>query len=142
VGKTLLHRLFGIGRIPGDLRAMLEAEGLLAFDEGIGGWIVTRNFRAPGKRSNFRMSGFTGFLAVTERRVIAHAYGRRILNVPYDDPSFAALRVDLARPDRIEISFDAGTFHPDWSGGIVLRFNTAMAGTFFDILGVRLVERD
>ena len=139
--KTILYRLFKVGGIPQQLRPRLESEGMLVFDEGIGGWIVMKDFRAPGKRSKYRMTGFSGFVAVTRRRVIAHAYGRRMLNVPFDDSRIYALTVKLVNSNRIEWSFESSVFHSDWSGRITLRFNTPKANEFYDIF-TRMVPED
>jgi hypothetical protein len=41
MNKTLLYRLFGLGRIPRHLRPLVESEGIVVADEGIGGWFIT-----------------------------------------------------------------------------------------------------
>jgi hypothetical protein len=48
--KTLPYRLFGLGRIPRQLRPMLESEGIVVADEGIGGWFITKHVNGPGRR--------------------------------------------------------------------------------------------
>jgi hypothetical protein len=59
--KTISYRLFSIGGISKKLRPVLEKEGMLVCDEGIRGWFVTKNFKAPGKRFWYRQEGFSGF---------------------------------------------------------------------------------
>ena len=128
--KTLLYRLFKIGKMPGKLKKVLETENLILFDEGIGGWLIMKNIRAPGKRFKHRIVGFTGFLAVTEKRIIAYSYWKHILNVPVDHPNFRTLRCELANPCRIEITYESSHFNEKWTGEIKLRFNTEKASEF------------
>lgn len=132
--KKWLYRLFRIGGIPAKLRPVLESEGLVVRDEGIGGRMVMEDFKAPGKRFNHRRTGFTGFLAVTQKRVIAHAFGKRILHVPFDHSKFDALQAKLVDPEHIELSFESSDFQDTWSGRVLLRFNTPKAARFFDAL--------
>lgn len=132
--KSLFYRFFGLGKIPKPLRRTLEAERIEVSDEGIGGWIVYKNFKAPGKRFYRRMKGFAGFLVVTRKRVIAYAFRSRMMNIPLDDPKLEAVSITLPNPERIEFSFESSVFHPDRSGEVTLRFNTSQAETFYDIL--------
>ncbi|MEJ7848655.1 MAG: hypothetical protein WKF92_11275 [Pyrinomonadaceae bacterium] len=48
MSKTFLYRFFGIGGIPTNVRAEIEREGVVLFDEGIRGTVTYINFRAPG----------------------------------------------------------------------------------------------
>ncbi|HUV13386.1 MAG TPA: hypothetical protein VMY18_07060 [Acidobacteriota bacterium] len=132
--KTLLYRLFGIGGIPKKVRPSLEAEGILICDEGIGGWMIMKNFKAPGKRFKHRMEGFSGFLALTNIRLISYAYGKRIVNVPLNHPKIAGIHCAMVNPNKIELSFDAAVFQDDREGMITLRYNTPMAQQFCDKL--------
>lgn len=132
--KTILYRLFKIGGIPKKLRPVLESEGMLISDEGIGGWLIMKDFRAPGKRFKYRMEGFSGFLAVTRKRIIAYSYWKAILNLPYDASAPAEIQSRLVNPSQIELSFESSIYHEDWSGMITLRFNTPKAKEFHEIL--------
>jgi hypothetical protein len=139
--KTILYRLFKMGKIPKALRPGLESEGMLVCDEGIGGWIIMKDFRAPGKRSKYRMTGFSGFLAITRKRIIAYAYGRRMINVAFEDARIYALNVKLVNPNRIECAFESSTFHRDWSGRITVRFNTPKAAEFLGVFNKMVAEQ-
>jgi len=131
MSKTLLYRLFRVGGIPKRLRPILEDEGIIVADEGIGGWLITRDFRAPGRRFRNRAEGFTGFLAITSKRVVAFAYGKPVINVPVDDPRLSGFEVRLNHPAQLEISFEASVFRPGWQGRMVLRFDTPKARQFY-----------
>jgi hypothetical protein len=134
MGKTILYRLFGLGSIPKNLRPVLQSEGIIISDEGIGGWFVTKNLKAPGRRSFHRKTGFSGCLVVTKKRIVSYTYARRQINIPVDDPKLAAFRVDLPKRHTVSLSFESSVFHDDWQGVIELRFNTEKAQEFFDVL--------
>ena len=139
MGKTILYKLFKLGGIPNKVRPVLEAEGLVLYDEGIGGWIVTRKFKAPGKRFRHRWKSFSGFLAITEKRVISYGYFHPQINVPVDDPRLSSLHTELVGEQKLSISFETSLFHSDWQGVIELRFNTPKAREFHQrLLGLGL----
>ncbi len=128
--KTILYRLFGIGRIPKDHRAVLESEGLVLFDEGIGGSVILRKFKAPGRRHSWRKSWFSGSVAFTNKRVIAFAYSRQIINVPFDDPRVERLNCTAEDDTCLYFSFESGDFSDDMSGTVEVRFRTPHARLF------------
>jgi len=132
--KTISYRLFSIGGISKKLRPVLEKEGMLVCDEGIRGWFVTKNFKAPGKRFWCRQEGFSGFLAITEKRIIAYAYWKLIINLPFDDAKLSAINAELINPNRIDLSFESSVFHHDRQGIITVRFYTEKAQKFYDTL--------
>ncbi len=131
--KTILYKLFKIGGIPKNLRPMLETEGFVVYDEGISGSVFMKDFKSPGRWAKHRKEWFTGFLAVTRKRVIAQAYGKRIINTPLDHEKFQSIEVKLVNPGRIEFAFESSDFHSNWSGWIVLRFNTLKAQEFYRV---------
>ncbi len=125
--KTLLYTLFRVGRVPRRLRPALEAEGLVLVDEGLRGSIAYRHFRAPGKRFRRRREWFTGSVVLTRARFLVFAYGRRLVNVPLDDPRLAGIDVREQAPFTLLLGFDAGLFHPERSGRVEISFRTGHA---------------
>jgi len=91
--KTLLYRLFGLGKIPRQLRSMVESEGIIVADEGIGGLFIAKHVNGPGRRYRNRAEGFTGCLVVTKKRVLCYTYGKRQINISVDDPRVSELQV-------------------------------------------------
>lgn len=128
--KTLLYRLFKIGGIPKKLRPVLESEGIVVCDEGIGGWAYMKEFRAPGKRFLHRITGFSGFLVITHKRVIAYAYWKPVINVQVDDPRVSEIKSKLVDPEHLELSLESSMFNADWRGRILFRLNTPKAREF------------
>ena len=130
--KTLLYRLFGWGKIPKRLRPVLEGEGIALVDEGIGGSVTMRNFRAPGRRYSWRRTWFSGSLVLTEKRFWAFAFSKPLISVPLDDDSMAQLHCGLLDNGNLGIRFDVAAFHDGWKGTIECRFATDRASIFLD----------
>ena len=134
MSKTLLFRLFGVGKIPEKIRPHLEAEEIVVADEGIGGWYRTRDLKAPGKRFIRRREGFSGCLVITKKRLVCYTYRKRQISISVDDPKLAALFVDLPAPETLSLTFESSDFQDDWHGVIELQFKSDKARQFFDVL--------
>jgi hypothetical protein len=135
--KTLLYRLFGVGKIPASLAAQLKGEGILLSDEGIKGSVTYIDFRAPGKYSNWRRQWYTTAIALTEVRLVALRNSQTIINVPLTDERIRSMRFSLEKSDTLLVAFDAALFHQDWSGTIEYRFRTEQAQAILDKLRER-----
>ena len=134
MAKALLYQLFKTGSIPAEMHEKLEAEGLVAADEGLRGTWFSKDFKSPNRRSLYSSRGFVGFLAVSQKHIFAYAFGRPQINLPVDDPRVANLHSELVGEDKICISFESAYFHSDWQGVVELRFKTEKVHTFHDAL--------
>jgi hypothetical protein len=132
--KSLLYRLFGLGSIPRHLRPLVESEGIVVADEGIGGWFLAKHVNGPGRRYRNRAEGFTGCLVVTKKRVLCYTYGKRQINISVEDPKVSELRVTLLKAETLSIAFESSVFREEWRGVIEFRFNTERAQLFHDTL--------
>jgi hypothetical protein len=129
--KTLLHRLFGAGRIPGQYAPRLRAEGIVLSDEGIGGSITLKNFRAPGRWHSWKRNWFTGCVVLTKRTFAAFALGKPIIYVPLDHKRLSELHLSVV--DRVLfVGFDAAAFNEGWTGMVECRLKTAEAQLFVE----------
>jgi hypothetical protein len=133
--KTILYRLFGIGKMPAQWRSTIDSEGVVLFDEGIGGSITYRDFSAPGRRSSWRKVAFSGSIALTKTRLLALQYANPAINVPLDDPRLQQMQFSVEGEDKLLVAFNANLFHNDWSGTIEYRFRTEQAPAFLKSLG-------
>ena len=138
MAKTLLYRLFGVGRMPAPWRSTIESEGVILIDEGIAGSVTYRDFRAPGKRSAWRKVAFSGSIALTKTRLLALQYANPAINIPLDDERFKQLRISVEGEQTLLVAFDASLFHDDWSGTMEYRFRTSQAKTLFETLRARI----
>ncbi len=69
---VFLRKLLRIGGLPAELRAEVEAEGVIYFAEYVP---VTRRFsgKIPGKRAHGNVASYVGSLVLTNQRVLGHA---------------------------------------------------------------------
>lgn len=132
--KTLLYRLAGLGKIPAELAATLKGEGVRLMDEGIKGSVTYRDFRAPGRRSDWRRQWFTAAIALTEARLVATQNSVTAINVPIGDERLRRMNFSVEDGGTLLITFDPALFHPDWSGTMEYRFKTDQAQQFLDRL--------
>ena len=126
MAKSLLYRLFGVGRIPKLIGDRLRMEGIVIADEGIPGSVTYRDFRAPGRYSSWRKQAFIGSLVVTNIRLVGLMQSRFAIDVPFTDQRIRQLQISRER-DSLLITFDASLFHDDWSGTIEYRYRTSQA---------------
>ncbi len=135
--KTLLYRLFRIGKIPDQLNAQIRSEGILLQGEGIPGSVTYSSFHRPGRYDSWRRMWYTAALVVTQTRLLALVYSRPAIDVPFADERFRGLDFSLEKADTLRVAFDAALFHADWSGKIDYRFGTPQAQAFLDLLKAR-----
>ena len=141
MAKTLMYRLFGLGRFYEPLATALRREGVVLLDEGIAGSVTYVNFRAPGRFSGWKRQWYTSSIALTSVRLVATQYAATAIDVPFTYKHFGGLNFALDRGDILVISFDASLFHGDWSGSITYRFRTPQAPAFLDLLRERSTAR-
>jgi hypothetical protein len=132
VAKSVLYRLFGVGKIPEALLTRLEGEGVLLLDEGVRGSVTYRDFRSPGRYSSWRRQWYTSSIALTKVRLVALRRSAPIIDVPLTDERIRRLRLLPEGGDTLLVAFDAALFRDDWSGTIEYRFRTPQARLFVD----------
>jgi hypothetical protein len=132
--KSILYRLFKVGSTPRKIRSVLEQEGIVLSDEGIGGWFIARNVKGPGKRYVHRREGFSGCLVITKKRIICYTYWKRQINISVDDPRLSELYVDATDQQKLSVSFESSVFRDGWEGVIEYRFKTDKAIQFQEAL--------
>jgi hypothetical protein len=117
---TIGYHLFGIGKLPDDLRASLAGDELLALLEGIR---VEERFagHVPGLYSRGRTFRFSGSLAATSRRVVACLGSWVAFDTRWDaDDASPAKAVFSA--DGLALSVDVSRIDAAWTGELTLRF--------------------
>ena len=132
--KTILYRLFRVGSIPRKVRPVLEQEGIVLSDEGMGGRFIARNVKGPFKRYVRRTEGFSGCLVITRKRIICYTYWKRQISISVEDPRLSELYVDATDRQKLSISFESSVFRDGWEGVIEYRFKTDKAIQFQEAL--------
>ena len=97
MSKTLLYRLFGLGRIPQEAKHQIQKEGVILLDEGIGGSVTFKRFRAPGKYDGWRRIWFSGSVVLTRDHFLAFKYSQPIIGVAWIDKKLKELDVRLEK---------------------------------------------
>jgi hypothetical protein len=143
--RQKLAAILRLGQLPQTVRAQLESEGrILYLAEGIKETAVFRDYRGPYNYALARWMAFTGYFALTERRLVAKAkaYHEINVNVAYDDPRFKAITFTV-RPRYLALAFDASTQSPQASGQIEVRLHLpdqAAATKILEQAGARIVS--
>ena len=105
------------GRLPDELRAELEAEGLELLEERVEATVIYRGYEVPGQRPRSGVQKGLVALALTERRLVVQGTG--------------SIRLEWLRGQAAGgyIQYDAATANPPRSGEIELRLETPRAAT-------------
>lgn len=132
--KTFLYKIFGIGKIHESVISHLESEGIIASDEGIKATITYKNFRAPGRYSNWKRRWMTGAVALTEKRLILQQYSQPVINVLLNEERLKKIKVSLETEDVLLLKFSPDLFLEFSSGEIEWRCYTPQAKIIADYL--------
>ncbi|QUR66045.1 hypothetical protein [Mycobacterium spongiae] len=126
---VIVRRLFGLGRLPADLRAELDREGLIYLAEQIA---VTRRFSGviPGLRASHSVASYVGSLTFTTLRVLATLsvvpkLAGRAVDVRWDGAGAGAASAHISATG-LRLDLDVATVDPRFSGGLSLYFKAAI----------------
>jgi|GEM_PF-478242 hypothetical protein len=133
---VFVRRLFGIGKLPPDLHAELEAEGLIYLADYLA---VTRRFSGviPGVRLPHSVASYSGSLAFTAERVLATLsmlpkLAGPTVDVQWDAPQTGAAKVEISATGlQVDVDLDAGLAGVDekygnFSGELSLHYKVAI----------------
>ncbi|MEO1432529.1 MAG: hypothetical protein AAFV71_26350 [Cyanobacteria bacterium J06633_8] len=132
--KTLLYRLFKIGKLPKEALILIRSEGVLLQDEGCGGSMTWINFTAPGKYYKWKRIWFSGSIILTKKQFLLFNSSQPIIRVPWNDERISKLDCFLKGDFTLDIKFDASTFYDGCSGEIEVMFSTPLARSFLEII--------
>ena len=127
MSKTLLYRIFGVGRLPREERRRLESEGLRSIDQGVPMTISWRRYSEPGAYIVRRHQSATGTVALTARRLVIYVSSLPMLDVSLDDPAADRLAVTCPADGTLAIRMEAGDFKPGCTGTVSYLLFTAEA---------------
>jgi hypothetical protein len=123
--------LFGIGKLPPDLRTRVEAEGLIYLAEYVA---VTRRFSGtiPGLRASHSVSSNAGSLAFTAQRVLATLsvvpkLAGQVIDVHWDQAQAGAATAEISSAG-LELELDVADVDPKFSGQLSLHYKDAIPG--------------
>lgn len=126
---VFVRRLFGIGKLPDDLHAEVEAEGLIYLADYVA---VTRRFSGviPGVRSPHSVASYSGSLVFTSERVLATLsllpkLAGATVNVRWDAPQAGAAKVEIS-PTGLQVDVDVAQVDNKFSGELSLNYKTTI----------------
>ncbi len=134
MSKTLVYRLFGIGRVPKPSLQQIRNEGVILLDEGLSGTVTFKNFRAPGRRYSWRRNWFSGSIVLTREHFLAFAFSRPVIGVAWTHDKINELHCSAENNKILCVAFDAAAFHEGWSGDMTIRFSTPLANTLLQTI--------
>lgn len=120
-----VRKLFGIGKLPADLRAQVEAEGLIYLAEFVA---VTRRFSGaiPGLRASHSVGSYAGSLAFTAARVlgtlsVVPKLAGRAIDVRWDQAQVGAAKAEISSTG-LQFDLDVAEVDPKFSGQLSLHY--------------------
>ena len=130
--KSWLYKIFGTGKIRETLLNELKGEEIIASDEGIKSTLTYKNFRAPGRYSNWKRRWFSGAIALTKKRLVLQQYSQPVINLELTDARFEQIKISLETVDTLLFEFEPNLFLADSSGQIEWRCRTPHAKVIID----------
>ncbi|MCV7154031.1 hypothetical protein [Mycolicibacterium pyrenivorans] len=122
---VFLRKLFRIGKLPSELRAEVEAEGLLFMAEYVA---VTRRFRGavPGLRSSGSIASYVGSLVLTDQRVLGTLssvpkLAGRTIDVRWDAAQAGPVKAEISATG-LTLDVDLAAVDPRCSGELSLHY--------------------
>jgi hypothetical protein len=127
---VLVRRLFGIGKLPADVRAAVEAEGLIHLADFVP---VTRRFSGaiPGLRSAHSVASYVGSVAFTSQRLLATLSSLPKLAGPTVDVRWDATQSGVATAEisssGLQVEADVDDLDETFSGYLSLHYKLDIA---------------
>ena len=126
---VFVRKLFGIGKLPADMRAQIESEGLIYLAEYVA---VTRHFSGviPGLRTPHTVGSFVGSLAFSSERVLATLsvvpkLAGRAVDVRWTEANEGAAKAEISSTG-LQLDLDVAKVDPKFSGELSLHYKDAI----------------
>lgn len=142
---VFVRKLFGIGKLPDNLHAQAEAEGLIHLADYVA---VTRRFSGtiPSVRLPHSVASYTGSLVFTSQRVLATLsmlprLAGPTVNVRWDAPQTGAAKVEISSTG-LQVVVDVARVDPKFSGELSLHYKVAIPADVLSGLPCRSLAFD
>lgn len=123
--SSIFHRLFGVGRMPGDVLAEIAGEDVRFRTEGVR-VTLRRSGRVPGVRVTGGVVVWLGAFAVTDRRVVGTRGKAKLVDVPYDAATPDGPATLTLDETGLHVSWDLDRVHPSCHGRMRLDFRAPL----------------
>lgn len=121
IKQTLRYRLFGIGKMDSALRLALEAEGLVAFSEGIP-VTLRRSGSMPGRLRFAGARSLSGALAVSKTRIVGTASYLKLIDTPFAAAAPEGSATLSFSSEGLNCELNLAQIQRHWSGWIRIAF--------------------
>ena len=128
---VFVRKLFGIGKLPADVRAAVEAEGLIHLADFVP---VTRRFNGaiPGLRSAHSVASYVGSVVFTSERVLATLSSLPKLagptvDVRWDAPQSGVADAEISSTG-LQVDADVDELDPTFTGHLSLHYKLTLPG--------------
>ena len=126
---VFVRKLFGIGKLPDELHAQVEAEGIIHLADYVA---VTRRFSGtiPSVRLPHSVASYTGSLVFSRQRVLATLsmlprLAGPTVNVRWDAVQSGAAKVEISSSG-LQLEVDVAQVDPKFSGELSLHYKVAI----------------
>jgi hypothetical protein len=140
-----VRRLFGIGKLPDDLHAQVEAEGLIYLADYVA---VTRRFSGaiPGVRLQHSVASYSGSLVFTSERVLATLsmlpkLAGSTVDVRWDAPQTGAAKAEISSTG-LHVDLDVAELDEKFSGELSLHYKATIPADLLSGLPLRSLAFD
>jgi hypothetical protein len=120
-----LRRLFGIGKLPREMREQFESEGIIYLAEYVP---VSRRFtgKVPGLRATGSFASYVGSLAFTSQRAVATLssvpkVAGHTMDVRWNDPQNGTVKAEISGSG-VSLEVDVAAVDPGFSGQLSLTY--------------------
>lgn len=142
----LIKKLFRIGKLPADMRAEAEAEGIIHLTDCIGVWARFTG-HIPGRKSVGLIRGYGGALVLTNRRLLATVSAipgksGRAADLPWTAPQTGAVKGTLSESGLVLDIGDLSLVDPLFSGTMSLTFTTELTADELTRVPTRAIAFD
>ncbi|WP_179467319.1 hypothetical protein [Mycolicibacterium vinylchloridicum] len=122
---VFLRRLFGIGKLPREMREQFDSEGIIYLAEFVP---VTRRFsgKVPGHRASGAIASYVGSVVFTSQRAVATLssvpkVAGRTMDVRWNDPQQGTVTAEISSSG-ITLTVDIAGVDPQFSGQLSLTY--------------------
>lgn len=122
---VFLRRLFGIGKLPREMREQFDSEGIIYLAEFVP---VTRRFsgKVPGHRASGAIASYVGSVVFTSQRAVATLssvpkVAGRTMDVRWNDPQQGTVTAEISSSG-ITLTIDIAAVDPQFSGQLSLTY--------------------
>src|SRR6478735_192105 len=126
---VFLRKLLGIGKLPDEMRAVAEAEGIIHLAEYVS---VPRRFsgRLPGNRSAGSIASYVGSVVLTNQRVLATLssvpkLAGRTIDQRWDAPQAGAVKAELSATGLV-LDVNVAEVDPRCTGHLSMHYKDAL----------------